>query len=297
VGLVWTVFFAYQEFKLASSLTMLGNILQVALFIVTAYWFDLPSLSAFSSVVLIYYTFNLFMGLAFTTYVFIRRGWRFSLLPPARVIAVIRSMGRVSFHAFFQTITSIISGILGTIISGLGFGLVVAGDFNWIQRLFSFLAAAHLSIMSPIPPAITREAHAGNWDAVSRKLRLCVGVIWPGFFLVAGTGVWLAHPCILRVLAGHPIQDYRLAGLLLLASCVGGFINTFSVFLNSLGLVKMQASVSFLMMIPSLILPVLLSRWMGVSGIALAALICNIPGVIIWPLYTRRALRLKLLRV
>jgi hypothetical protein len=59
----------------------------------------------------------------------------------------------------------------------------------------------------------------------------------------------------------------------------------------------MQASVSFLMMIPSLILPVLLSRWMGVSGIALAALICNIPGVIIWPLYTRRALRLKLLRV
>jgi O-antigen/teichoic acid export membrane protein len=297
LGLVWTVFFAYQEIKLASSLTMLGNGLQIILFIVIAYWFKLPSLSAFSSVVLIYYGFNLFVGLVYTTYVFIRRGWRFEVLPPARVIAVVRSMARVSFHAFFQTIVSIISGILGTIISGLGFGLVVAGDFNWIQRLFSFLGSAHLSLLAPIAPPITREAQAGDWDTVRRRLRQCVLLVWPGFFLLAGTGVWLLHPYILRVLAGHPIQDYRLAGLLLIVACMGGFVNTYSVFLNSLGLVKMQASASFAMMIPSLILPILLSRWMGVSGIALAALICNIPGVIIWPLYTRRALRLKLLRV
>jgi O-antigen/teichoic acid export membrane protein len=297
VGLVWTVFFAYHEIKLASALTVLSNLLQTIVFIVAAYALDLPSLRAFSSVVLIYFAFFLLQGLVVTAYVFIRRGWRFSILPAGRIIAIIRSMARVSFHAFFQTITSIISGILGTIISGLGFGLVVAGDFNWIQRLFSFLGAAHLSILSPIAPAVTRESHAGDWDSVRRRLRRCVAVVWPGFFLLAGVSVWLAHPVVLGVLAGHPIRDYPLAGLLLLAACMGGFINTYSVFLNSLGLVKMQASVSFVMMVPSLILPILLSRWLGVLGIALAALLCTIPGVIIWPLYTRRALRLKLLRV
>jgi O-antigen/teichoic acid export membrane protein len=98
------------------------------------------------------------------------------------------------------------------------------------------------------------------------------------------------------VLAAHPIRDYRLAALLLLPAWMGAFMNTYSVFLNSLGLVKMQASASFATMIPSLILPIVLSRWMGVSGIALAALTCNIPAVIIRLLYIRRALRLKLLR-
>jgi O-antigen/teichoic acid export membrane protein len=281
LGLVWTVFFAYQEIKLASSLTTLANGLQIVIFIV----------------VMIYYAFYLLMGLGFTIYVFIRRGWRFEFLPPARVIAIVRSMARVSFHAFLLTITSILSNILGTIIAGLGFGLVVAGDFNWIQRLFSFLGSAHLAILAPVSPSVTREAHGGDWDSVRRRLRLCIGLVWPGFFLVAGVGVWLTHPYILRVLAGHPIQAYQLAGLLLIAACMGGFINTYSVFLNSLGLVKMQASASFVMMTPLLVLPIVLSRWMGVSGIALAALICNVPGVIIWPLYTRRALRLKLLDV
>jgi O-antigen/teichoic acid export membrane protein len=297
IGLVWTVFFSYQEIKLASALTTVGNVLQTIAFLVAAYWLHLPSLPSFSALVLIYFGFALAINLIYTVYLFIRRGWRLSIPPYARMVSIIRSMARVSFHAFFQTITSIISNILGTIISGLGFGLVVAGDFNWIQRLFSFLAAAHLSLLAPVSPAVTRDSHAGDWDAVRRRLRRCVAVIWPGFFLPVGVAVWLAHPLILRILAGHPIRDYRLAGLLLLVACIGGFVNTFSVFLNSLGLVKIQASVSFLMMIPALILPIVLSRWLGVSGIALAALICALPGIIIWPLYLQRALRLKLLRV
>jgi O-antigen/teichoic acid export membrane protein len=297
IGLVWTVFFSYQEIKLASFLTVLGNLLQTIVFILAAYWLDLPSLQSFSALVLIYFSFSLAMNLLYTIYVFLRRGWRFSMVPPARMAAIIRSMARVSFHAFFQTITAIISGILPTIMAALGFGLVEAGDFNWIQKLLSFLSTAHLALLAPVAPAVTRDSHAGDWDAVWRRLRRCLVVTWPGFFLPAGIAVWAAHPLILRVLAGHVIRDYRLAGLFLLVACIGGFVNTFSVFLNSLGLVKMQASVSFAMMIPAVILQYVLGRWLGVSGIALAALTCALPGIIIWPLYTRRALRLKLLRV
>jgi Na+-driven multidrug efflux pump len=92
-------------------------------------------------------------------------------------------------------------------------------------------------------------------------------------------------------------DSYPLATLLVLCACFQGFVNTFSVFLNSLGLVKIQSIISFAMILPSVLLPIWLSHWLGVPGIALAAAVCNIPGVIIWPIYTRRALRLHLLRV
>lgn len=297
VGLTSTVFFAYHEFKLTSTLTAASSILQIVVFVVAAYWLKLPSPGAFLQVVLVYFSFNILQGALLTAYIFLRRGWRFGIPPLARMVAIVRSMARVSVHAFFLTMSAIISNILGTIIAGLGFGLVVAGDFNWIQRLIAFLGAAHLAVMAPMAPKITREASAGDWDSVRRRLGIAVFRIWPIFFLTSGIFVWLAHPFILRVLAGHIIRNYPLAGLLVLAICLAGFINTYSIFLNCLGLVKMQAGVSFGMMIPSLILPVLLSRWMGVSGIALSALICALPGVIIWPLYTRRAIRLQLLRV
>jgi O-antigen/teichoic acid export membrane protein len=297
IGLVWTVFFAYQEIKLASFLSLGGNIVQTIVFVAAAHWLNLPSLTAFSWIVLTYFAYPLIYGAVLTCYVFIRRKWRFGLLPPARVFDTVRSMARVSFHAFFLTISGILSMILGPIISGFVSGLTVAGDFTLLQKLFSFLVSAHLSILAPVSPAVTLESRSGNWDAVRRRLRVCVFQVWPAVFLVGGAAVWASHPLLIRLWAGHALRQYPLAALLLLWACLGGFINTFSVFLNSLGLVKMQAGVSFAMMIPSLLLPAILSRWLGVQGIALSMVICTLPGVVIWPLYTRRALRLQMQHV
>jgi hypothetical protein len=187
--------------------------------------------------------------------------------------------------------------IMGPIVSGFVSGLRAAGDFGLIQKLFSFLVSTHLSILAPVAPSVTLEAHSGNWDSVRRRLRVCVFQIWPAFFLLGGATVWCAHPLIIQLWAGHAIREYPLAALLLAWACVSGFVNSFSVFLNSLGLVKVQAAMSFALIIPTILVPVLLSRWLGVPGIALGMLVCTLPAAIAWPLYMRRVLRLKLLRV
>jgi O-antigen/teichoic acid export membrane protein len=291
VSLMWTVFYAYQEIKLASFLSGACTLLQTAIFVVVAYR------CKFTWVLLIYFASNFALSILVTSYVFIRRKWKFALLPPARMLATIRSLARVSFHYFFLNLSAIISQILGPIISGATSGLVAAGDFALFQRLFNFLMTAHLAILAPVSPAVTRESHAGNWDAVRHRLRVCILQLWPAFFFILGGIIWCGHPLLIRLWTGRALREYPLATLLFLWACMGGFANTFSVFLSSLGLVKAQAAAAFAMILPSLLLPVLLGRWLGVPGVALAMVLCSLPGVIIWPLYTRRALRLHLLRV
>ena len=291
VGLIWTVFYSYQEIKLASVLGGLGNVVQTVVFVISAYT------CKFTTVILIYFSCNIVVGILLTAYVFIRRKWMFSVLPLSRMIAIVRSMARVSFDAFWHTMTAIIGTILGPILSGSVFGLVTAGEFGLIQKLFSFLVGAHLALLAPVAPAVTRESHSGDWDAVGRRLRVCVFQVWPAFFFILGGIVWCAHPLLIRFWAGHALSRYPLAGLLLLWACLSGFANTYSVFLNSLGLVKVQAALSLVMMLPSIYLPVLLSRWLGVPGIALGFVLCLLPAATLWPFYTRRALRLHLIRV
>jgi O-antigen/teichoic acid export membrane protein len=291
LGLIWTAFFAYREIKLASSLTGICNLLQTGIFFIAAY------LCKFTALILVYFTSNVLFGILLTAYLFIHRRWAFTLLPLSRILPIIRSLARVSFHAFFHTISAIIATILGPIISGAISGLVAAGEFGNLQKLFSFLMTAHLAIMAPLAPAITSDSHSGNWEAVRLRLRRYVFQVWPAFFLLAGGAVWALHPFLLRLWLGYPLTRYWLAGFLLIWACIGGFINTFSVFLNSLGLMKAQAVFSFAMIIPNIVIPTLLGRWYGPPGIAIGFIICAIPIAIIWPLYTRQAIRLHKLRV
>lgn len=291
VQLIWTAFFAYREIKLASLLTGLCNIVQTTIFIVAAYRCD------FTHLVIVYFSSNILIGAALTAFLFVRRKWRFAVPPLARIVAVIRSLARVSSHAFLLTISAIVAANLGPLISGAVSGLVVAGDFTLVQKLFNFLVTAHLAILAPISPAITQESSAGNWDSVRRRLHICVLAVWPAFFLIPGAVVWWAHPWLIRLWAGHAVAMYPLAALLLVWACMSGFVNTFSAFLNSLGLVKAQAALSIVMILPAILIPTLLGRWLGLQGIALGFIICMIPGAVVLPLYARKALRLRLLRV
>ena len=293
VALMWTVFFAYQEIKLASFLTGIVTIFQTALFVFSVYRFK------FTWVILIFFCSNIFVSFLLTAYVFIRRRWKVTLLPLSRILATTRSMERIAFPAFLFGQSSTLQMILGPIVSGAISGLPAAGDFSLFQKLFSPLITAHLAMLAPLSPAVTMEAHAGNWDAVRRRLRVCVLQIWPAVFIGLGFLVWAAHPVLLRLWAGSWLRQYPLAALLLVWACLNGFVNTFAVFLNSLGLVKMQAAVSIAMVLPSVLLPVLLHYWFKAPGIAIALslILCMVPGAIIWPLYTRQALRLQKLRV
>jgi O-antigen/teichoic acid export membrane protein len=266
-------------------------LIQTALFVAAVV------VSSFWTVLLAYFSFNIVAGIALTAYLFNRRKWRFTFIPPGRMFAIVRSMARVSFHAFFLTISAILSNILGPIISGALSGLVAAGDFANIQKLFSFLTTSHLAILAPIGPTNTLEASAGNWDAIRRRLRVCVLQLWPAFFLLAGGALWCIHPFVIRLWLGYTFRNYNLAALLLVWVALCAFVNTFSAFLNNLGLLKIQAAASFGMILPNILLPIFLGRWFGIPGIVLGQILCVLPAVVIWPIYTRRVLRLQLLRV
>jgi O-antigen/teichoic acid export membrane protein len=144
---------------------------------------------------------------------------------------------------------------------------------------------------------VTLESHSGNWDAVRHRLRTCVFQVWPGFFVLVGGVTWAAHPFLIRIWAGHPVTQYPLAGLLLLWACITGFVNTYSVFLNSLGLVRIQAALGMVMILPTIVIPALMGKSFGVTGLALGFAICALPAAIIWPFYTLRAFRLRQIRV
>jgi len=291
VALMWTVFFGYHEIKLASFLSGIFTVVQTTLFLVAIYRVK------FTWVVVIYFASTLAGSVILTAYVFVRRKWKIALLAPSRIFAIARSMAHISFHSFLLTLSYLTSMILGPIISGAVSGLTAAGDFTLVQKLFSFMVSAHLALLAPLAPAVTLESHSGNWDAVRKRLRVCVFQIWPAVFLLLGGAICCAHPVLIRLWAGKWLREYPLAMLLLAWACLNGFVNTFTVFLNSLGLVKVQAAVSFTMLLPSLLLPAFLSRWFGVEGIALSMVLCILPAAIVWPIYTRRALRLKLIRV
>jgi O-antigen/teichoic acid export membrane protein len=291
LALMWTVFFGYHEIKLASSLSAVSALLQTALFVGAIYRFK------FTWVVAIYFASNLGFGFALTVYVIIRRRWKVSPLPPARILEIARSMWRISFHSFLLTLSYLSSMILGPIVSGAVSGLASAADFALVQKLFSFMISAHQALLAPLSPAVTLESHSGNWDAVRRRMRVAVFQIWPAIFFLGGGVILCVHPLLIHLWAGKWLRDYPLAALLLAWACLNGFINTFTVFLNSLGLVKVQAAVSIAMLLPSLLVPVLMGRWLGAPGVPLAQAICLLPAAIIWPIYTRRALRLRLIRV
>lgn len=286
-----SVFFAYHEIKLASAMVAATTFLQTALFILGAYTLH------FLPLVVFYYIANVVILTAATLYMFAYRGWRFSLPRTAWAVDLIRSLAPVSFHAFLLGLPAIITMVLGPFISSYVSGIAAAGEFTVIQKLFSFLITAHLSILSPFSPKFTLEAQLGEWDKVRHRLRLCVLKIFPVSFAVAGLVVWWMHPVLSRLWVGRTMTNYHLAGLLLAWACLMGFGNTYSLFLNSLGLVKLQAAISLAMVVPSLLVPAILSRFYGSAGIALGMALCTIPTACILPFYARRALRLRVTRV
>jgi O-antigen/teichoic acid export membrane protein len=290
-ALTGPVLYAYQEIKLASGLAGASALLQTAVFAIAV------TRCSYTQLILIYFFANVALCALGTVYIFFRRNWAFSFIQPGRAVAIVRSLARVSIHAFCLCLPAIFNMMLGPLISGMVSGLAAAGDFLLVQKLFTFLGSAHLSILSPFTPKFTLDAASGAWDAVRARLRLCLLVIFPVTFGTAGLAIFLFHPFIIHLWVGRTITDYAISALFLGWIILYGFGNTYSVLLNALGLVKVQAILSMSMILPSLLLPFLLGRIYGPVGIPISAIICMLPAMIILPLYTRKALRLKLTRL
>ncbi|MEI8140025.1 MAG: hypothetical protein WCI03_09170 [bacterium] len=286
-----TVFFARQEIVFVSLLAIVQSVILILIFGVALYVGNVPF------IVLSFFGAYLLCGLGVTLILIRRYGWSWRWAPWREQWSVLRSFLKPSLDFFVLGLSSMMAGFIGPIIAGAVGGLVMAGDFTLVQRIFGFLVTMHLALLSPLAPAYTYHARLGDWDWIRNKFRICVWRIWPLMFVVGGFAIWLGHPLILRLWTGRWITDYWLAGLFALGVILSGWVNTHSVLLNSLGIVRRQAVLSVVMLVPLVGLPVVLGKYMGVHGVALAAVGCIAPSTLLYVMWVRSVINRRLVNI
>ncbi|PIP39783.1 MAG: hypothetical protein COX19_07105 [Desulfobacterales bacterium CG23_combo_of_CG06-09_8_20_14_all_51_8] len=290
-SLAGSVFYAYQEITLVSILSGAQSLVLLAVFALTVFRLS------FLYVVTAYFAVYLSTGLIMTVILLRKRRWLLRWVPWMAQISLIRSISRPSLDFFILCFSASLTTTAGTFLAGAVAGLKEAGDFALLQKIFSLLITLHLALLAPLAPAYTQHAQLDQWNWVRQKLAFSVLRIWPLVFIGGGGLFFLFHPMIIRLWAGRWLPNFTLAGLLALWALTSGWINTHSILLNSLGIVRFQGMFFLAMVIPVLALPLILGRWWGIHGVALAGLICAAPAAVIWPAYTARALKEKWLRV
>ncbi len=284
-------FYAHQEITRGSVLLGAQSFVLLGVFAVAV--INLP----FQEAVFAYFAANVVTGAVLTVVLLVHRGWRPGWIAAVEQWRQLRSISRQSLEFFVLSMSATLTAIAGTFFSGTVTGLKEAGDFSLIQKIFTLLISLHLAFMTPVASAYTWHAELGNWDWVREKLSMTARRLWPLVFLGGGAALFALHPVLIRVWTGKWLTDFTLAGMLACWALATGWTNTHAILLNSLGLVRFQGAVCLAMVAPVLILPVILGRLWGVHGVALASLICAIPLAALWPPYTARALKKKLLRI
>jgi O-antigen/teichoic acid export membrane protein len=286
-----TIFFAHQEIGLASALSA-AQALALLGVLAVATW-TLP----FRWAVLAYFAAYVFTGLALHALVIRRRQWSGVSIPWREQLGIIRSISQPSLQFFVLCLSAAITATAGTFLSGAVAGLKDAGSYALMQKMFNALATLHLAILAPLAPVYTQGGQKGAWGEVRLKFNFTVRVLWPLMLIGCGLAIFTFHPVLIRLWAGFWFRDYWLAVLLFSGVVASGWTNSYSVLLNSLGLVRFQGIYSLIMVVPALALPLLLGRTLGIHGVALAALLCALPAIVIWPILVNRAFTRKSLYV
>jgi O-antigen/teichoic acid export membrane protein len=290
-NLAGTAFFAYLKIELISVFTLIQSTLLLAGFGLAARYLT------FDAAVLSYIGVSILTNLFLTIFLFLKMNWRWEWSSFFSQWKILRSMGKPSFDFFLLCVSAMTANTIGPVISGITQGAHAAGDFTLIQKMFSFLATVHLAILSPIGPAYTLHAKQSDWSWVGKKLHFCIRIIWPILFIGLGSMIYFSHPLILRLWTGKWITNYSLTLLIAATAILAGFANTYSVLLNSLGAVRLQAALSILMILPVALLPIYLGRIYGVWGVALASLLGVIPGCFLNYFYAQYALKKQYVNV
>ncbi|MFZ4440025.1 MAG: lipopolysaccharide biosynthesis protein [Syntrophales bacterium] len=289
--LMGTGFFAFQEINLVCAISAAQSVLLLILFGIASL------ILTFKEVIICYFVAYLLTNVAGTVWFMIKRGWPLVWISWPQQWQHIRSLANRSLEFFVLSLSATAVAAIGTFLAGAVAGLSKAGDFNLVQRIFGFVITLHLALLAPLAPAFTQAAQLGQWESVRGKFSFCQYRIWPLLFSGGCGLIYLLHPVILKIWSGRPLSDFTLAGIMALTAILGGWGNTQSVLLNSLGLVKWQAIISVMMAPLFIFLPLYMGKTWGIIGIAAGTLLCMIPGTIFWSVYARYALRRKLLRV
>lgn len=155
--------------------------------------------------------------------------------------------------------------------------------YSIAYKYFGIMNLVFAIIVAPLWPSIT-DANAKQdtvWikNSIKKLNKLCI----PFFLLLIGMIIF--SNTAYRWWVGDKIQVPMLLSILMGVYCAGFIYSApFGIFLNGVGKVKIQLILSVMVTLINIPVSVILSKYIGVSGVILGTIVCLIPTYILTPM-------------
>lgn len=284
-GLNAAGFFSYQESHW-NAVTVLISKISVLIGVIVFVRLNL----SFYSINLISFVATLMASIMAFWFFLRKRNWSMDIIPLAVVRNVAKELWRKSVQfAALQFIAFIFVSVDLFLISKM-FGLEAVGDYSLVKKLYVLVGAFHFAFLMPIWSAYTEAAASGDIVWIQRILTKTL-FYTSTIFSFAGVGVYLLGDKFIYIWAGRHIDNPWMYLLLGVWALLTGVTNCFSVFLNSIGRLKIQILVSLVGIIAMFPLALWCGKIWGVNGVCCALIIANLPMALATSLQARMCLR------
>lgn len=266
-------FIAYQESHLRALFDIVQSIFLLIIVFVSVHFFSVMG------IITSYYAVYVCVALLSTIVFFIRRGWKLILLPLSEQLRKVIPLAKISLQFWLLGLSSIVLLSADLIVVSRVAGLVEAGDYSLLQKMFALLIALHFTVLTPLWTAYTQAAETGDWIWIYRTLKRTV-YLTVFLFVVGGFLIIVFHEPILYYWVGRKINYVPLVAAMALKTLIYSWINCYSVLLNSQNNIKIQTTLSVISAL--LIIPLSLNlghNW-GLIGVAIASIIVLLPVMV-----------------
>jgi O-antigen/teichoic acid export membrane protein len=271
-------FFGYQESHITAFYGFISRVC-ILLMVVLFVYLRLPFFfitTMFFVIVLLFSIISFFIFLR-------RRNWKIVLLRRKVIIRKVKELwGKSAQFTILQVLSVIYVSIDLFLISKL-LGLPAVGDYVLVKRIYVLIGCFHFAFLMPIWSAYTEAVTSGDFAWVKNVVRK--SALYTVLAFIAATIIFtIFGKSFVYLWTGKRITNIFLYFLLGLQALISAWANCFSVFLNSVGILKGQIFLSFsgiLILAPTAFY---LSKIFGLLGICCALIAVTIPTAIFNPI-------------
>ena len=223
------------------------------------------------------------------------KGWSFPSLNLIKIKTLVSNLFNKSLLFWVLSICALLQTQSSVLMVSISSNVGVAGDFSFFQKIFSVLALLHLSALMPLWPKFCDMKERREFKKIKNYLNKIVflSFIYYGgaIFVILAKGSFFVNAW-----SGRNVAFDRLTIITLsLWAIFYGWGNIFSIFLNGIGHVRIQAILAILGTFVYFPVSYYLGKRFGSLGIPLAGVIVMIPGIIILPLNVRSFLKKQII--
>jgi O-antigen/teichoic acid export membrane protein len=271
-------FFGYQESHITAFYGFTSRVC-ILLMVVLLVYLHLPFFfisTMFFVIVLLFSIISFFIFLR-------RRNWKIVALRYKVIIQKVKEMWRKSAQFTILQILSVIYVSIDLFLISKLLGLPAVGDYALVKRIYLLIGCFHFAFLMPIWSAYTEAVTLGDFAWVRKVMRksalytVLAFIVATIFFTIFGSS-------FIYLWTGKHITNIFLYFLLGLQALILAWTNCFSVFMNSVGILKGQIFLSLLSLLILFPVAFYFSRIFGLLGICCALIVVTIPTAIFNPI-------------